>query len=196
MPEQTPGPERAGLPPTPSQTVGPWFGMRLPYAGDSHVAPAWLPGAIELRGRVLDGAGDPVPDAVIELWQPDAQGRIVRKRGSLQRTGADITGFGRCATDADGAFRFTTVKPGALREGLAPFVSLAVYARGLLDQLYTRAYFGDERERNEADPTLSSLDPARRDTLIAVPDGPSGYRFDIRIQGGAETVFFDFGIDV
>ena len=122
------------LAPTPGQTVGPFFHYALPYAGDSRLVPPGAPGAVRLRGTVYDGAGNPVPDALLELWQADAEGRVVQRPGSLRRDGFDFTGFGRCATDNEGRYSFSTVTPGA------PFFSLAILARGLLHRLITRAY--------------------------------------------------------
>ena len=178
---------------TPSQTVGPFFAYALPYAGGAEVAPAVHPDAIRLHGTVSDGGGAPIPDALIELWHPDAAGRPIQLRGTLHRDGYTVTGFGRCPTDADGHYSFTTIKPGSARADRAPFALVTVFARGLLHHLFTRAYFGDEAEANAADPFLEGIDPARRDTLIARSDGPRSYRFDIRLQGEGETVFLEFG---
>ncbi|WP_456843699.1 protocatechuate 3,4-dioxygenase subunit alpha [Cellulomonas sp. P5_C6] len=178
---------------TPSQTVGPFFGYALPYPGGPDVRAPWQPDAVRLHGVVLDGAGDPVPDAVVELWGADAEGRASTERGSFDRDPHGFTGFGRAATSADGAFSFSTVKPGPARSGSAPYVVLAVFARGLLHHLLTRSYFGDEPEANAADPLLQRVDADRRGTLVAAVDGPRSYRFDIRLQGADETVFLDYG---
>jgi protocatechuate 3,4-dioxygenase alpha subunit len=183
------------LPATPSQTVGPFYGFALPYEGDNQIAPATHPAAIRLHGEVLDGAGDPIPDALIELWHADADGRPIRARGSLARDGYTVTGFGRAATTGSGQYSFTTVKPGAGGSGHAPFAMVTVFARGLLHHLVTRAYFGDEEEANASDPFLRVIDPPRRPTLIAELDGERSYRFDIRLQGEGETVFLDFTVD-
>jgi protocatechuate 3,4-dioxygenase alpha subunit len=170
------------LPPTPGQTIGPFFGYSLPYAEGPNVVPPGRPEAIRLHGRVVDGAGDPVPDALLELWQPDGAGAVSREPGSLYRDGWTFTGWGRAATDAAGHYSFSTVRPGAL-DGAAPYFALTLFARGLLDRLFTRAYLpgGD-------DALLASLPPERRSTLIAVADD-TGFRFDVALQGPAETVF-------
>ncbi|MBO1739734.1 protocatechuate 3,4-dioxygenase subunit alpha [Leifsonia sp. TF02-11] len=170
---------------TPSQTVGPFFGYALPYEGGSEVAAPWNPEAIRFHGTVTDGAGEPVPDALLEIWGADAQGRPIDARGSLHRDGHTVTGFGRAAVDRDGHYAFTTVQPGAPAPGRAPYLLVTVFARGLLHHLFTRAYFGD-------DPFLQTIAEDRRDTLRAVRDGERSYRFDIRLQGEGETVFLDF----
>lgn len=177
---------------TPSQTVGPFFGYALPYAGGAQVAPPWHPQAIRLHGTVLDGAGDPIPDAIIEIWHADADGAVHTGRGSLERDGHSVTGFGRASVDRGGHYDFSTIKPGATRTDAAPYVLVTVFARGLTHHLFTRAYFGDETARNQGDPFLAGVDPARRQTMIAAPDAPRSYRFDIRLQGDGETVFLDF----
>ncbi|KRC58812.1 hypothetical protein ASE14_18555 [Agromyces sp. Root81] len=179
---------------TPAQTVGPFFGYALPYAGGPAVRAAWQPDAIRLHGTVFDGAGDPIPDAIVEIWGPDAAGRPSTERGVLERDQHGFSGFGRAAVDRDGRFAFTTIKPGATREGLAPYLLVTVFARGVLHHLFTRAYFDDEAAANGTDPLLSTIDPARRHTLVAESDGPASYRFDIRLQGEGETVFLDFAV--
>lgn len=176
---------------TPSQTVGPFFGYALPYAGGADLVPAWRNGAIRFHGIVFDGEGDGIPDAIIEIWHADADGQVSTERGSLSRDGYAFTGFGRAAVDRDGHYSFTTVKPGSTRAGTAPYIFVTVFARGLLHHLFTRAYFSDANEANENDAFLSGIDPARRGTLIARRDD-TGYRFDIRLQGEDETVFLDF----
>jgi protocatechuate 3,4-dioxygenase alpha subunit len=169
------------LPRTPSQTVGPFFefGLRTKPA----LVPADAPGAITIAGQVVDGAGVPVPDGLLEIWQADAGGSY---EGSA--------GWGRCQTGPDGGFHFTTVKPGAVHEpdgsSQAPHVSVLCFARGLLKPVLTRVYFPDEAEANAADPVLRALGEAERATLIAAADGAAGYRFDIRLQGDGQTVFF------
>lgn len=156
--------------PTPSQTVGPFFGFALPFPGD---ADAGGPEPMWIAGRVLDGEGEPVPDAILEIWHGRA--------------------FARCATDGSGRYRVTIPKPratpGPKGTAQAPHVEVSVFARGLLRHLATRMYFPNEQAANAADPTLAHVDPARRDTLVARRDG-DGLRFDIRLQGAAETVFF------
>jgi protocatechuate 3,4-dioxygenase alpha subunit len=177
---------------TPSQTIGPFYGYALPFLSGGDIAPAGHPEAVIVHGVVYDGAGQPVPDALLEFWQPAPDGSRSGRPGSLRRdpvTGgflgrrsADFTGFGRVATDADGYYEIRTLPPGGV-----PYIALCVFARGLLHHLFTRAYLADV-----SDPVLSSLEPGRRETLVAVA-GPDGvYRFDIRLQGEGETVFLDF----
>ncbi|TXL86590.1 protocatechuate 3,4-dioxygenase subunit alpha [Streptomyces sp. IB2014 016-6] len=180
--------------PTPSQTVGPFYGYALPFAGGPEVAPAGHPDTITLHGYVYDGAGDPVPDALIETWQPAPDGSRTGAPGSLRhdpvtgevvgRDGVTFTGFGRVPTDADGHFAVRTLPPG----GVA-YISITVFARGLLHHLFTRAYLDPS-----GDALLDSLPPERRATLVAArePGNPAAYRFDIRLQGEGETVFLEF----
>jgi protocatechuate 3,4-dioxygenase, alpha subunit len=177
---------------TPGQTVGPFFAFGLEYDGDSALVPPGTPGAVRLRGRVLDGAGEPVPDALVELWQADADGLVVQAAGSLRRDGHTFTGWGRAATDRTGTYSFTTVAPGptspdSARLGDPPFFALTVFARGLLDRLFTRAYLPGHPD----DRLLAALDPDRRATLVAEPD-EHGFVFDIRLQGERETVFLSY----
>jgi protocatechuate 3,4-dioxygenase alpha subunit len=164
---------------TPSQTVGPFFAIGLPWPDGPLVVPEGSDGGIWLRGRVLDGEREPIPDALIETWQADPRGRY---------NGEGFRGFGRAETDEDGRWAIHTVKPGAVGEQ-APHIAVSVFARGLLNRVVTRIYFPDEAEANAADPVLSQLDEAERATLVAVAEG-DGYRFDVRLQGPDETVFF------
>jgi protocatechuate 3,4-dioxygenase alpha subunit len=154
---------------TPSQTVGPFFALGICREPENEVVRG---GPVRIGGRVLDGADEPVPDAVVELWQPGEGG----------------TRWGRCPTDAEGRFTFVTEKPSAAA-GEAPAVDVIVFARGLLRHLVTRIYFPDEAEANAADPVLSRLAPAERETLVAQPEN-GVLRFDIRLQGDRQTVFF------
>lgn len=190
------GPHAGPLGQTPSQTVGPFFGYALPYAGGPDVRAPWQPDAIRLHGVVFDGAGDPIPDAFVEIWGADAAGAPSTERGSFDRDAHGFTGFGRAAVDRDGHYSFTTVKPAATREGSAPYLLVTIFARGVLQHLFTRAYFGDEAEANATDPLLARVDAGRRATLIAEPDASRSYRFDIRLQGEGETVFLDYGTEV
>jgi len=170
---------------TPGQTVGPFFHDALPYAGGGELVPPGTPDGVRLHGTVYDGAGDPVPDALLELRQADAQGRVPRIEGSIRRTGA-FTGWGRAATDADGRYTFTTIEPGGVAGG-ASFFALTVFARGLLDRLFTRAYLP-----GESDGFLAALPEAERDTLQVVREDDGSVRFDVRLQGEGETVFIQF----
>ncbi|GAA2595030.1 protocatechuate 3,4-dioxygenase subunit alpha [Actinomadura fulvescens] len=174
---------------TPSQTVGPFFGHALPYDGGPELVPAGRRGAVRVHGRVFDGAGDPVPDALVEIWQADEAGRIARRPGGLRRAAGAFSGFGRCPTGADGSYWFSTVKPGRVGAG-APYLSVLVFARGLLKPVFTRLYFPEDD--HEGDPLLAEVPAARRDTLIAVREAGGAYRFDIHLQGERETVFLGF----
>lgn len=171
---------------TPSQTVGPFFAIGLPWAQGPDVVPAGTPGACWLRGRVLDGAGEPVPDALVETWQCDVAGRFAPP---------GFRGFGRCPTDSAGRWAVRTLKPGRVPAAdgpaHAPHVDLTVFARGLLAHVTTRLYFPDEAQANAADPVLAALDPDRRGTLVASATD-DGYAFDIHLQGPDETVFLAF----
>jgi protocatechuate 3,4-dioxygenase alpha subunit len=178
----------SALTPTPGQTVGPFFGYALPYDGDNELVPAARPSSIRLHGRVLDGAGDPVPDALLELWQTGPDGTVPREAGSLHRDGYTFTGWGRASTDRTGHYQFTTLVPGAGAAGAAPYFAVTVLARGLLDRLFTRAYLPGDDAALGRDPLLASVGPGRRGTLVAESDD-RGFVFDIRLQGERETVF-------
>lgn len=178
---------------TPGQTVGPFYGYALPFEKDRELLAPGSPGSIRLQGTVYDGAGNPVPDAILEIWQPDADGNIIHQTGSLVRDGYTFTGWGRSSAGNSGLYTFTTVNPGPTRPGAAPFIAVAVFARGLMNRLFTRIYLPEDREALAADPLLSSLDPARRQTLIARRDPDGGLAWDVRLQGKDETVFLDFG---
>ena len=180
---------------TPSQTVGPFFSHALAPTGngyspvvDSQLADKSTPGTlIRIEGRVVDGAGDPVSDALIEIWQ-------ARHDGTYPDRSDAFRGLGRASTAADGSFWFQTVKPGALPENGAPHINVVVFARGMLNHAFTRIYFSDEGAANSEDTVLSSVDPARRKSLVAsLRDlaGPPVYNFEICLQGVHETVFFD-----
>jgi protocatechuate 3,4-dioxygenase alpha subunit len=187
---------------TPSQTVGPFLAIGLPWPDGPQVVAQDAPGAIRITGRVLDGAGDPVPDALIETWQAAPDGSFTHPDDPRGGGEPGFRGFGRCPTDAAGEYRIVTLKPGPLPgpDGAvqAPHLDVSVFARGLLDRVVTRIYFPDEAAANAADPVLSSIaDPDRRATLVAAASGsaggggPAGYRFDVVLQGSRETVFFD-----
>ena len=180
---------------TPSQTVGPFHHIELPYPPGGDVVPAGSAGAVRISGRVIDGDGQPVGDALLEVWQADASGRYQKAAQAEPADGWRASfGFGRVATDADGAYELWTVKPGPVPgpDGTtqAPHVLVSLFARGLLDRLVTRIYFPDEDAANGDDPVLALVaDPRDRSTLIAEVDG-DGLRFDIHLQGERETVFF------
>lgn len=176
-----------GPEPTPSQTIGPFFHDALLERDLSELVAPDHPKAIRVEGVVYDGAGGPVPDAMVEVWQADVTGHY----GS-----EEFSGFGRSGTDEEGRFSFTTVKPGPFPgpEGIpqAPHVNVLIFARGLLRQVVTRMYFPDEEEANAADPVLSSIEDAElRETLVARGVGDA-LRFDIRLQGEGQTAFFEF----
>jgi protocatechuate 3,4-dioxygenase, alpha subunit len=177
---------------TPSQTVGPFFAIGLPWSDGPHVVPEGTPGAIWVRGAVLDGGGDPIPDALVESWQADPAGRFNHPddpRGAV----SGFRGFGRSATDSEGRWSLLTLKPGRVpdRDGRlqAPHIDLSVFSRGLLDRCVTRVYFADEAAANAEDPLLQTVAPERRSTIIAAAR-EDGYHLDIHLQGPEETVFF------
>jgi protocatechuate 3,4-dioxygenase alpha subunit len=162
---------------TPSQTVGPFFAVGLPWDDGPDV----VEDGIRIGGRVLDGEGNPVPDALVETWQPDAEGRF---------DDPAFRGFGRCPTDEAGRWWVRTCKPGRVDGEQAPHIAVSIFARGLLNRLVTRIYFADEASANAEDPVLRGLGEADRATLIAAPvDG--GYAIDFRLQGDGETVFLE-----
>jgi protocatechuate 3,4-dioxygenase alpha subunit len=181
---------------TPSQTVGPYlhigllggpFTNRLVDASDRR--------AIRVRGALLDGAGDPVPDGLVEVWQANAAGRYAHpadERGDVPLEDG-FTGFGRAGTEASGRFEFVTLKPGPVPwpDGRlqAPHLLVGVFARGLLKRVATRMYFPDEEAANAEDPVLLGLDEHQRKTLVAHPE-TDGLRFDIVLQGAGQTTFF------
>ncbi|NUO43304.1 MAG: protocatechuate 3,4-dioxygenase subunit alpha [Streptomyces sp.] len=187
--------------PTPSHTVGPFYGHALPFPGGEDIAPVGHPDTIAVHGYLYDGEGNPLPDAFVELWGPDPDGNIPQVDGSMRRdgasggfmgrTGVEFTGWGRSQTDASGHWSARTLRPGA-RGQSAPYLSVCVFARGLLLHLYTRIYFPGDEAALAADPLLNRVDPARRGTLIAADGGNGTYRFDIRLQGEGETVFLEF----
>jgi protocatechuate 3,4-dioxygenase, alpha subunit len=155
--------------PTPSQTVGPFFGFALPFPDDQCAVPAGTPGAVRIEGQLLDGAGAPVPDGLLEASQGDQ--------------------FARSGTDPEGMFHFQVRKPEAGPDGQAPHLNVTVFARGLLRHLTTRLYFPDEAAANASDPLLRLVEADRRATLVARDDG-GVLHWDVRLQGEEETVFF------
>lgn len=171
---------------TPFQTVGPFFDFGLTVPGAEEIA---TPGArgrhITIEGQVLDGAGQPVPDALLEIWQADADGQYA--------PGPGFSGFGRSGTDDGGRFAFTTIVPGRVPgpDGpQAPHLLVSVLARGVQTRLVTRIYFADQPSNGD-DPVLRLVPEDRRATLVARPESGSRYRFDLVLQGPNETVFFD-----
>ena len=188
---------------TPSQTVGPFFAYGLISNGAYNWADAFsnnlvTPDAsgerIRIMGHVYDGDGAPVPDAMLEIWQADAQGRFSDPQDTRAAANTSFKGFGRIGTSPDGAFVFDTIKPGAVPnpDGAmqAPHILMAVFARGMLLHLYTRIYFADE-PANAGDTVLAQVPEDRRSTLIATRESDGMYRFDVRLQGANETVFFE-----
>jgi protocatechuate 3,4-dioxygenase, alpha subunit len=199
---------------TPSQTVGPFFAYGLTpdgrcewdpngqyswkeTVGDNLVTPDATGERIRITGRVTDGDGQPINDALIEIWQADAQGRYTHPRDNRALPNAAFKGFGRSATDKNGEYGFETIKPGPVPgpngKPQAPHIVFCIFSRGMLRQIYTRLYFADEAG-NASDPILAMVPADRRGTLIAGKETKGGaplYRFDIRVQGDKETVFFD-----
>lgn len=192
---------------TPSQTVGPFYALGLTpredgyehpgIAGPSTVSADTTGERIRVTGQILDGKGEPVGDALLELWQADADGRYHHPADADRQTdGASFHGFARTGTGAgvDHSFTLHTIKPGSTRDGQAPHLNLILLMRGGLNHVYTRVYFDDEDTANASDPVLLSVPAPRRETLVArraeTADGVV-YRFDIRMQGERETVFFD-----
>ncbi len=186
---------------TPSQTVGPFLHIGLapaPYGVREVFSPvvtdAGMPGQhIRVEGRVIDGDGNVLPDALVEIWQADHEGRYAHPADGRPLMSNSFRGFGRCPTDKGGGFRFDTVKPGKVPgpNGAmqAPHINVSVFARGILKRLFTRIYFAGD-PANVSDPILALVPADRRHTLMAKQEG-NVFRFDIRIQGGDETVFFD-----
>lgn len=182
----------AELAATPGQTVGPFFHYALPFPGDRELVPRGTPGSVRLHGYVYDGAGNGVPDALVEIRQADSDGTVPVAEGSLRRGGAPFTGWGRSSTDRTGRYWFSTVEPGPTRAGGAAFFAVTVFARGLLNRLFTRVYLPSDDALLAADPLLATLDAEPRAGLVAVRDGDGSLRFDVHLQGPRETVFLTF----
>jgi len=186
------------LTPTPSQTVGPFFHLGLSWLFDTRVADADAPGQhISVQGRILDGDRAPVPDAVLEVWQADANGLYVAPVADQRVLPArNFRGCARCPTDELGAFQFSTVRPGRVpppESGIqAPHLSVQIFMRGLLRPLLSRIYFADERA-NLQDLVLGRVPESRRHTLLARPraDQRDVFEWNVMLQGPDETVFFD-----
>lgn len=187
---------------TPSQTIGPYLSIGLDRWEDQNVlaTEATRGEIVTLTGVVFDSEGAPCIDALIEIWQANADGRYDHHEDTQDKPlDPNFKGFGRCSTDGAGRFRFVTIKPGRVpgrgNTLQAPHIGVTVFARGMLNHAYTRLYFDDEAEANGEDPLLGIVEDARRATLIArretLAGGERAYRFDIHLQGENETVFFD-----
>jgi protocatechuate 3,4-dioxygenase alpha subunit len=191
---------------TPSQTVGPYFKYGLTPSHDYQwndafsndlVTPDVSGERIRIVGQVFDGAGAAIPDAMLEIWQADAQGRFADPQDTRALPNAAFKGFGRCAADANGGYSFHTIRPGPVPgpggQPQAAHVLLAIFARGMTQQAITRIYFEDQEAANAADPVLALVPAKRRGTLIARREQGAvmAYRFDVHLQGDKETVFFD-----
>lgn len=192
---------------SPSQTAGPyvhigltpnWLGTRGVYPedlGSNMLTPDTEGERIAVTGHVHDGAGAPVFDAVVEIWQADANGAFAPDPAPVGEGTPHFLGFGRQACDDKGAFRFETIKPGRVPgpdgQAQAPHITVWIVARGINLGLHTRIYFEDEAGANAEDPVLARVPPPRRKTLVAKAAGPGHYHLDIRLQGDDETVFFD-----
>ena len=191
---------------TPSQTVGPYFAYGLTSQGKydwndaftNNLVTADTTGdRIRVEGRVFDGDGQPVPDAMLEIWQADAQGRFSDPQDKRALPNSAFKGFGRCGTDPNGDYAFDTIRPGQVPDPdgkpQAPHILLAIFARGMLLHNYTRIYF-DGEAANTSDPVLALVPAERRNTLIARRAAGAGnpvYHLDIHLQGDNETVFFE-----
>ncbi|MFI9508840.1 protocatechuate 3,4-dioxygenase subunit alpha [Nocardia sp. NPDC052566] len=175
------------LPTTPSQTVGPYLHIGLIRDDGPYAVPVGTEGAIWLRGRVFDGAGEVIDDAMVEIWQADPDGHFDHP-DDPRPVRAGFRGFARCDTRS-GGFAVHTVLPGA-DDGQAPHIDMSVFARGLLHRVVTRVYFPDHADLHRTDPVLAAVPAERRGTLIAAPVA-DGYVFDVHLQGESETVFFD-----
>ncbi|MGF0115086.1 protocatechuate 3,4-dioxygenase subunit alpha [Promicromonospora sp. Marseille-Q5078] len=192
-----PGAATPALRPTPGQTVGPFFAFGLPYDRGNELVEPGTPGAVRLHGTVSDGAGRPVPDALLEIWHADPSGAVLQRPGSIQRDGT-FTGWGRAETDREGRYWFRTLEPGPTAPGKAAVIAVAVFARGLTDRLFTRSYLPDDGDPDRAaalaaDPLLAGLEPERRATLVATREPDGSLRHDVRLHGEGETVFLDLG---
>ena len=187
--------------PTTSQTVGPFFSIGLTRMKHDDLVSAGTSGErVVIEGRVLDGDGKPVPDAIIEIWQANSYGKYAHPEDQQDKpVEPSFSGYGRVPTDDDGKFRFTTIKPGPVPDLdgklQAPHIVVSVFARGLLRRLVTRIYFPDE-PANAADFVLNLVEASRRETLIAkkIAGASDTLKWDVVLQGPNETVFFDCGL--
>jgi protocatechuate 3,4-dioxygenase alpha subunit len=186
--------------PTPSQTVGPFFHLGMTYLERDNLVAEGLAGErLAIRGKVLDGDGQPVPDAMVEIWQADSSGRYPGEISAQNSAAPRFLGFGRIETDENGAFGFTTIKPGRVPSPdgslQAPHIVVTLFSRGLLKPLLTRVYFPDEPS-NAEDPVLKLVPRERQSTLLATRSGERGAKNELEwkivMQGDGETVFFDY----
>ena len=188
--------------PTGSQTVGPYFAIGLDRPEWSDLTRGGAAGdKIRIEGRVLDGDGAPINDALVEIWQANAAGKYNHPDDAQdKKIDPKFIGFGRAATDREGRYRFTTIRPGPVpgrgNTLQAPHINVALFARGVLKQMVTRIYFADQAAANDADPVLGKIADAKsRQTLLAKPgkgkDGITTYQFDVILQGKGETAFFE-----
>ena len=193
---------------TASNTIGPFFHHIMTPEDhdcvgitDNRMAEKLTKGErIKVEGRILDGDGKPLRAAMLEIWQANAAGRYNAPQDARNDVKLDkkFTGFGRVSAGNRGKFEFETIKPGAVPSSgnapQAPHINLTLFAAAIHSHLYTRLYFSDETDANDIDPVLSSVGEKRRVTLIAkrknTKDGPV-YRFDVKLGGDSETVFFD-----
>ncbi len=182
---------------TAAQTVGPFVSIGFEKASVPDVAPAGVAGErVTISGRIVDGDGLPVTDAVIETWQANSYGKYAHPDDAQEKLlEENFKGFGRVLTDAQGGFRLTTVKPGKVAgpdgKEQAPHITVVIFMRGLLKQLMTRIYFADEAA-NASDPVLSRVPMARRATLMAATSADGSLQWNVHLQGPNETVFFDY----
>lgn len=178
--------------PFPGQTIGPFFHYALRYRGDRELVPPGAPGSVLLHGYVYDGAGVGIPDALLEIRQADPSGAVPVVEGSLRRAGSPFTGWGRSTTDRTGRYWFSTLEPGPTRPAAAAFFAVSFFARGLLDRLFTRIYLPGDDTALAGDPLLASLPAGERARMVATREPGGALRFDLRVQGGAETVFLSY----
>lgn len=181
---------------SPSQTVGPFFHNCLIRGGENILTVPQTQGQhIVIQGQVLDGDGQPVPDAMVEIWQADANGIFNHPEDPKQvEVDPSFQGFGRAETADNGRFTFHTIKPGIISGEQTPYINVRIFARGMLIHAVTRIYFADEAG-NTSDALLNAVPEERRETLVATPEESPGfptYRFNIHLQGEQETVFFDY----
>lgn len=184
---------------TTSQTVGPYFRIGLHWLDQDQLAPEGVSGErVTIQGRVLDGDGAPIPDAILEIWQANAHGKYAHPEDTQNKLlEPGFTGYGRIAVNREGAFRFVTIKPGPVPgpdgKEQAPHLLISLFMRGLLRRLVTRLYFPDD-PRNNGDYILNLVERERRATLIAKSARPGVLEWNINMQGAGETVFFDLGL--